>query len=88
MNRTDVSRRDLLAAGGALVVSFSLGRVAAAAEQGGTPPPAEPRLPGSLQQAPSLDSWIRVDGSGAITVFTGKVELGQGVRTALLQVAA
>ena len=35
-----------------------------------------------------LDSWIRIDADGAITVFTGKAELGQGIKTALLQIAA
>ncbi len=35
-----------------------------------------------------LDSWIRIDADGAITVFTGKAELGQGIKTALIQVAA
>jgi CO/xanthine dehydrogenase Mo-binding subunit len=45
-------------------------------------------LPGSLKISPLLDSWIRIDGDGHVTVFTGKAELGQGIRTALLQVAA
>jgi CO/xanthine dehydrogenase Mo-binding subunit len=49
-------------------------------------PPA--KLPGSLQRDPDLDSWIRIDERGAITVFTGKCELGQGIKTALIQVAA
>ena len=35
-----------------------------------------------------LDSWIRIDADGSITVFTGKAELGQGVKTALIQIAA
>ena len=35
-----------------------------------------------------LDSWIRIDADGAVTVFTGKAELGQGIKTALMQVAA
>ena len=35
-----------------------------------------------------LDSWIRVDADGRITVFTGKAELGQGIKTALIQIAA
>jgi CO/xanthine dehydrogenase Mo-binding subunit len=35
-----------------------------------------------------LDAWIRVDAAGQITVFTGKAELGQGIGTALIQVAA
>jgi CO/xanthine dehydrogenase Mo-binding subunit len=34
-----------------------------------------------------LDSWLRIDARG-ITVFTGKAELGQGIQTALIQVAA
>ena len=83
--RTALSRRTLLGGGGALVVSFSLIRYPflPAAAQG----PQPPRLPGSLRTTPMLDAWIRVDGNG-ITVFTGKAELGQGIKTALLQVAA
>ena len=77
---TGVSRRDLMAAGGALLVSFSLPRIAVAAD----PSP----LPGSLKQTPMLDAWIRVGGDGGVTVFTGKAELGQGVKTALIQIAA
>ena len=81
-------RRDLLGAGGALVVSFSLGRVARADEQGGSPPASSPApLPGSLKETPELDAWIRVAADG-MEVFTGKAELGQGLKTALLQVAA
>nr|WP_085935998.1 molybdopterin cofactor-binding domain-containing protein [Enhydrobacter aerosaccus] len=47
-----------------------------------------PPLAGDLQKYPFLDSWIRIDADGRITVFTGKAELGQGLKTALLQVAA
>ena len=74
-----VSRRRFLASGGALVVSFALAPRAIA--QG-------PRLPGGLEKSPMLDSWIGVGADGSITVFTGKAELGQGIRTALCQVAA
>lgn len=49
--------------------------------------PVDESLPGSLRIAPMLDSWLRIDAQG-ITVFTGKVELGQGIKTALIQVAA
>ncbi|MGF6574847.1 nicotinate dehydrogenase subunit B [Paraburkholderia sp. GAS333] len=45
-------------------------------------------LPGSLKTNPYLDSWIRIDRASKVTVYTGKVELGTGVRTALLQIAA
>jgi CO/xanthine dehydrogenase Mo-binding subunit len=78
------SRREFLAATGALVVWFSLhpGRVGAQQLAGA------PKLPGSLEKTPSLDSWIRVNADGSVTVFTGKAELGQGIKTALLQIAA
>jgi CO/xanthine dehydrogenase Mo-binding subunit len=83
LNRLTASRRGFLLGGGALIVSFWLSpRLAMALE------PAEKKLPGSLQRDPKLDSWIRIDDRGAITVFTGKCELGQGIKTALIQVAA
>jgi nicotinate dehydrogenase subunit B len=88
----NVSRRALLAAGGALVLSFALrpeGWAATAAKPAAAPaPPPGPELPGSLKKQPLLDGWIRIDAAGKVTVFTGKAELGQGIKTALLQVAA
>jgi nicotinate dehydrogenase subunit B len=90
MNRPVIlDRRQVIAGGGALVVSFSMSDVLA---QNQTPPaaapPPPPSLPGSLKDAPLLDSWIRIDADGSITVFTGKAELGQGFKTAFQQVAA
>ncbi|WP_194974170.1 xanthine dehydrogenase family protein molybdopterin-binding subunit [Aquiflexum lacus] len=35
-----------------------------------------------------IDSWIRLDADGHVTILTGKQELGQGIRTALIQIAA
>ncbi|WP_369725680.1 molybdopterin cofactor-binding domain-containing protein [Bradyrhizobium sp. LLZ17] len=89
-----LSRRRVLAGAGALVVSF--GAAHAIAQEGSTAQDVQSGarvsrpapLPGSLKDAPLLDSWIRIDGDGGITVFTGKAELGQGIKTALLQVAA
>lgn len=82
-----VSRRAAVSGGGALLVSFALtpSLVARARTRGGTA--ADPALPGSLRSTPMLDSWLRIDAHG-ITVFTGKAELGQGIETALIQVAA
>ena len=45
-------------------------------------------LSGSLVSAPDLDAWLRIDRDGTITVFTGKVELGQHIKTALAMIAA
>ncbi|WP_221938288.1 molybdopterin cofactor-binding domain-containing protein [Mycobacterium sp. KBS0706] len=78
-----LSRRSMLQGAGGLVVSFALAPAARA--QQAAPQPA---LPGSLEDAPFLDSWIRIDPKGAVTVFTGKAELGQGIATALQQIAA
>jgi nicotinate dehydrogenase subunit B len=40
------------------------------------------------QQAQGLDDWIAIETDGTITAFSGKVELGTGVRTALAQIVA
>ena len=77
-----LSRRSLLG-NGALVVAFSLSRRAVAQDPG-----KKPALPGDLEKFPLLDSWIRIAADGRITVFTGKAELGQGLKTALIQIAA
>ena len=81
------ARREFLLKSGALVVSFSLlGR--GFAQGGAAQKAAPPGLPGSLAKTPYLDSWIRVDADDSVTVFTGKAEIGQGIKTALLQIAA
>lgn len=45
-------------------------------------------LPRSLQQFSDLDAWIQIIDDGTIMVFSGKAELGQGIKTALAQIAA
>jgi nicotinate dehydrogenase subunit B len=42
----------------------------------------------SLQRHPDLDTWIRIEEDGSVTVFTGKVELGQALATAIARIAA
>jgi nicotinate dehydrogenase subunit B len=50
--------------------------------------PAATALPGDLGAAPLLEAWLGIAPDGQVTIFTGKVELGQGVLTALAQIAA
>ncbi|HEX5493501.1 MAG TPA: molybdopterin cofactor-binding domain-containing protein [Mycobacteriales bacterium] len=54
--------------------------------------PAEPTgpagIPASLVANPGLSRWLRVDPDGTVAVRTGKVEIGQGILTALAQIAA
>src|SRR5271165_2517580 len=53
-----------------------------------TSPEARTALPPSLAANPRLGDWLRVLPGGVVEVRSGKVELGQGVLTALAQVAA
>src|SRR5258705_7993745 len=81
MNAPHLTRRDFTAALGGIVLSFSLVPKLVLGQE-----PA--RLPGSLQTNRMLDAWLRINADGTVTVFTGKVELGQGIVTALAQIAA
>jgi nicotinate dehydrogenase subunit B len=72
-----LARRDLLKGAGAIVVAFTLRPALAAAA-----------LPQDMAKQPALDGWVRLDPPGTVTIFTGKVELGQGILTALAQIAA
>lgn len=47
-----------------------------------------PALPKRLVENPRLSRWVRVEPDDTVTVRIGKVELGQGILTALTQVAA
>lgn len=76
--RLEVTRRVFLQGIGALAVQVSIGRHAA----------AQGALPRSLQANPDLDTWLRVNADETVSIWTGKAELGQGIRTALAQIAA
>src|SRR5689334_7341979 len=84
---SNLSRRHFLRNTGALVVTFSVAGAlpqlaSAAGELAQGQPAAKPPVP------ISLDGWVKVQGDGAIKVFTGRVELGQGNQTALSQIVA
>ncbi len=81
MNAPHLTRREFIAGLGGIVLSFSL---APKVLLGQTPA----QLPGSMQTNRTLDAWLRINADGSVTVFTGKVELGQGIVTALAQIAA
>jgi nicotinate dehydrogenase subunit B len=79
MTGPTLSRRRFGHAVGALTIAFSLA------------PPSwaqAAKLPGSLDKNRMLDGWLRISPDGTVTVFTGKIELGQGILTALEQIAA
>jgi isoquinoline 1-oxidoreductase len=80
----ELDRRDFFRiVGGGLVVALLLGESAEAQQQGG-------RRPGGFG-APlpkELGAWLHIGEDSTVTVYTGKVEIGQNIRTSLGQVVA
>src|ERR1700740_3391133 len=76
----NLTRRQFGKAAGALVLSYAVAQH--------LPGARAPKLPGSLANNRMLDAWLRINPDGSVTIFTGKVELGQGITTALAQIAA
>ena len=83
MKSAALDRREFFRQSGALVVGFTLASAGLAQQLA-----PRPQLPGSLNNNRMLDGWLRINADGTVTVFTGKVELGQGILTALAQIAA
>jgi CO/xanthine dehydrogenase Mo-binding subunit len=77
-----LSRREFLQAGGALVVGFTLpGTVFAQRPHGDIPL-------GKTLDIGEVDGFIAVNTDGSVTIYSGKVDLGQGLRIAIPQMAA
>jgi nicotinate dehydrogenase subunit B len=76
------TRREFLKGGGAMVVSFAIAarHVPVIAQTGA----------GAAKSvaADEVDSFLAIGTDGKVTVYSGKVDLGTGVRTALTQMAA
>ena len=76
-----ISRRRFLARAGTLAVAFSLA-------------PALAHIPSTVASAAgaapdlAVDSWLVIEPDGSVTIYSGKVELGTGVETALSQIVA
>src|SRR6266446_1013721 len=51
-------------------------------------PSSAPKMPVSLAANPLLSSWVRFSPDGEVMISPGKVEIGQGIVTALAQIAA
>src|SRR5438445_12002820 len=82
MRPTDISRRDLLKAGGALVVSFAIPGAAHGAF-GQASASAKPLL-----LPDELDSWIAVTPHKSVTAFFSKMDIEQSVDMAIAQIIA
>jgi CO/xanthine dehydrogenase Mo-binding subunit len=81
-----ISRKTFLAGTGVMLVAIGAPRLldpkaAFAALDDGVIGPA-------LVDPQQVDSWLAIAGDGTVTVFTGKVELGTGLLTTTMQLAA
>ena len=73
------TRREVLQGAGFLALSFNLPRALLAAEGEG--------LPNDLAHNKRLDMWLRIAADGAVSLRTGKVEIGQGINISLKKIA-
>jgi len=81
--RFDLDRRDFFKfLGAGIVVVSALKPTVGAQESGG----GSRRRGESLPQ--EIDAWLHIGENGKVTVFTGKVEVGQNIRTSLSQAVA
>jgi CO/xanthine dehydrogenase Mo-binding subunit len=87
---TDTGRRSFLKTAGHLMIGFNLLPLAFCQTKGAQQEspqypgiPVRPHIDNKL-----IDSWIRLDAEGYLTVLSGKQELGQGIKIALIQIAA
>lgn len=77
------TRRQFLKSSGALVVYFALPGSGSAQYSSPNPGQSDP-----IHGNASVDTWIRIEAAGRVIISAGKVEFGQGIRTALAQIAA
>jgi CO/xanthine dehydrogenase Mo-binding subunit len=87
----NVSRRQFLEGSGSLVITFSLGALASRAAVAATsaaPKASSTRLAPKTVALDEVDGFIAIGTDGKVTVYSGKVDLGTGVRTAMAQIAA
>ena len=82
MKSTGASRREFLRNAGVLIVGFSM------AGENGKLAAQNPINPTGLVDATQVDSWITIGADDIITVYSGKIEFGQGFSTVQTQLVA
>jgi isoquinoline 1-oxidoreductase len=78
--RFDLDRRDFFKFLGAGLVVVSVLKPSLTAQESGG---GRPRRGESLPK--EIDAWLHIGDNGKVTVYTGKVEIGQNIRTSLSQ---
>src|SRR6202162_1208260 len=82
---SSVSRRDLLKAGGAVLVRFALG---ALPKRGVAQNAAATGDLGKPLDVHEVDSFLAFHADGSVTIYTSRVDVGTGLRAAMPQMAA
>ena len=83
----DLERRDFFkVVGGGLLIVFAL--KSTPAQQGAGQESGGGRRGAGQATSDAIGAWLHVGEDGMVTVFTGKVEVGQDIRTSLAQVVA
>ncbi len=83
-DRMSLDRRGFLKGAGYVALSFAIPAEAIAQAPAGD----KPRLPGSMETVRNISAWIRINEDKTVTLLVGKVELGQGILTAVAQICA
>jgi CO/xanthine dehydrogenase Mo-binding subunit len=83
LDHFEPSRRDFLKTAGVMMIGFGIGAATATTAEA-----QSPINPSGNVDATQLDNWVAVGADESITVFAGKAELGTGMRTVQLQLAA
>src|SRR5438876_11110352 len=81
-----LSRRDLLKTGGALIVGFAFDAALPRWTRAQTP--AAGGNAGKPLDPSEIDSFLAIHSDGTVTVYSGKVDVGTGLRIAVAQMAA
>jgi len=83
-NTSAATRRGFLKSTGYLALAFAIPLDHAQSQANST----KPVLPGDLNSIRKLSAWLRVNADQTVTLMVGKVELGQGILTAVAQICA
>ena len=84
MTEIMLERRQFLQAGGALVVGFALAPLAEASAQ----PVAQSAFPLRGVAGDAVDSYLAIARDGTVTLYSGRVDLGTGLRASYRQIVA
>ena len=83
MTQATIERRDLLKGSAALVIAVSVPSIASLAGCN-----SETTLVARTLEPTQLDTWLAIDADETVTAYWGKLDMGQGVDTAIAQIIA